>query len=291
MRGSTVEAEARSRELPRETVPREAREARGLDWQTLLLLCAMWALLVGNFALYRAAPLPLLLHVLVSAVAIHLAFTIWHEAAHRNVSRRLWVNHAIGLIGMFPYMTPFFMQKWIHLQHHARLNEPDDPNAIYAGGSFLTLPLRYLPALRYAREVLRHDPRPRAERVADACFLVTLASVWAAALWLGVFQDLLLLWFLPLVLAKGVMDWYINWLPHVGLPADRFLGTRVVDVGWLTPLILGHNYHAIHHLWPRIPWHRYHAVFEDQLDYLRQHGVPIETSVFSGSSRRPRVAA
>ena len=55
------------------------------------------------------------------------------------------------------------------------------------------------------------------------------------------------------------MDWYINWLPHAGLPPDRYRGTRIVDVAWLTPLVLGHNYHAIHHLWPNLPWHRYRA--------------------------------
>lgn|GEM_PF-1125729 len=280
-----------SEEATQRAAPQGAGELRALDWRTLALLFAMWGLLFGNFVLYRAAPLPTVVHILIAACAIHLAFTIWHEAVHRNVSRHPWVNHAVGVAGMFPYMTPFFIQKWIHLQHHARLNEPEDPNAIYAGGSFLTLPLRYFRALRYAREVLRKDPRPRSERIADAGFLVVLAGVWAAAWWYGALSDLLLLWLLPVVLAKGVLDWYINWLPHVGLPADRFRGTRIVDVPWFTPLVLSHNYHAIHHLWPRIPWHRYGAVFKNQLPYLRQHGVPIEYSVFWDGSRRTGLRA
>jgi len=90
----------------------------------------------------------------------------------------------------------------------------------------------------------------------------------------------LLLWFVPVVIAKVVMDWYINYLPHVGLPADRYQGTRIIDVSWLTPLVLVHNYHAIHHLWPTIPWHRYRAVFKRKLGYLQEHGVPIEHGVF-----------
>jgi len=63
------------------------------------------------------------------------------------------------------------------------------------------------------------------------------------------------------------------------LPADRFLGTRIVDVPWLTPLVLAHNYHAIHHLWPRIPWHGYRSVFRERLGYLQDHGVPIQHSI------------
>ena len=84
----------------------------------------------------------------------------------------------------------------------------------------------------------------------------------------------------PSKLAKLVMDWYINYLPHVGLPAHRYQGTRIVDVAWLTPLVLGHNYHAIHHLWPKVPWHRYREVFRERQELLRQHGVPIEHRVF-----------
>ena len=47
-----------------------------------------------------------------------------------------------------------------------------------------------------------------------------------------------------------------------------------------TPLVLGHNYHAIHHLWPNLPWHRYRGVFRERLDWLERHGVPIEHRVF-----------
>jgi len=44
--------------------------------------------------------------------------------------------------------------------------------------------------------------------------------------------------------------------------------------------VLGHNYHAIHHLWPNVPWHRYREVFRERLDLLRKNGVPIEHRVF-----------
>ena len=110
--------------------------ARKTDWLTLGLLLIMYLVLGGNFLLHRVAPLPLIIHVAIAAAAIHLSFTIWHEAAHRNVSPRLWVNRVVGVLGMFPYLTPFFMQRWIHLEHHARLNQRDDPNYVYIDGPF-----------------------------------------------------------------------------------------------------------------------------------------------------------
>jgi fatty acid desaturase len=243
----------------------------------LALLAAMYGALIGNFALYQYAPLPLLVHVMISALAIHLAFTVWHEGVHHTVSRRRFVNDATGILGVLPYMAPFYVEKWFHLQHHALLNRRDDPNYIYTDGPFWTLPLRYPRVLRFARARMVDDPRTSAQRFSDRAGVGVVIGIYALAWTHGVFFDLVALWFAPVVIGKVVMDWYINYLPHVGLPPHRFHGTRIIDTPWLTVALLGHNYHAIHHLWPSIPWHRYRATFVQKLDYLREHGVPIET--------------
>jgi fatty acid desaturase len=222
--------------------------------------------------------------VLLGALAIHLSFTIWHEAAHRNAARLPWLNDAIGVLGILPYTAPFHLEKWFHVQHHALLNRREDPNFIYTDGPFWQMPLRYLRVLRFARERMRDDPRSRAERWVDRVPPALAVLALLAALWWGAFLDLVLLWLLPFVLSKLVMDWYINWLPHAGLPPDRYAGTRIVDVGWLTPLVLGHNYHAVHHLWPNLPWHRYRGVFAERRAQMRERGVPIETRVLAWTS-------
>jgi fatty acid desaturase len=254
--------------------------SRRTDAPTLLLLCSMYAVLAGNVALYYAARGPLVVHVLLSATAIHCAFTVWHEAVHGTVSRSPRVNDVVGVLGMLPYMTPYFIQRWVHLEHHRKLNREDDPNFIYTGGSLLTLPLRYVQALRYAGRLMQADPRTPAQRASDIATTTMVGAVYVTALFTGHFWDVVVLWFLPVVVAKLVMDWYINYLPHRGLPPDRFLGTRIVDVAWFTPLVLNHNYHAVHHLWPTVPWHRYRQIFHKKRDYLTRHGVPIEHRVF-----------
>jgi len=264
------------------------------DLQTLAALALMYALLVGNFALHAWRPLPLPVHVAIAALAIHLAFTAWHEAVQRNVSPRPWLNTLVGILGMFPYMTPYFLQRWIHLQHQARLNERDDPNSVYVGGPFWKIFLRYPRALGAARKLLARDPRTPGEKASDLLSLVAVVTIFGVAWVRGALADALWLWMLPVAIAKVAMDWYINYLPHVGLPPDRHGGTRVVDAAWLTPLVLGHNYHAIHHLWPNIPWHRDRRVFRERLDALRRNGVPIEHRVFerrfTGCELRPDIA-
>jgi ring-1,2-phenylacetyl-CoA epoxidase subunit PaaE len=253
--------------------------SRHIDWATLALLFAMYGTLIGNFALYQSAPLPLFLHIVISTLAIHVAFTVWHEGVHQTVSKRRIVNDAVGVLGVLPYMAPFFVEKWFHLQHHALLNRPDDPNYIYTDGSFWTLPFRYPRVLKYARARMVDDPRTAGQKLSDRGGVGAVVALYAVALWQGVFLDLVALWFIPVVIGKIVMDWYINYLPHVGLPPHRFRGTRIIDLPWLTVALLGHNYHAVHHLWPSIPWHRYRATFVENRDYLREHGVPIETRI------------
>jgi fatty acid desaturase len=253
----------------------------------LLLLAAMWAVLLGNFALYQSSPLPLAVHILLSIVAIHFAFTVWHEGVHQTVSENRWLNDAVGILGAFPYMAPFYVEKWFHLQHHALLNRRDDPNFLYMDGPYWQIPFRYVRILRYARQRMRDDPRSRGQKIADALPIAVVASIYGFAAVQGMILDVVLLWFVPAVVSKLIMDWYINYLPHVGLPPHRFRGTRIIDVPWLTVALLGHNYHAIHHLWPAIPWHRYRTTFTQKLDYLREHEVPIETRV---TSSRPDAA-
>jgi len=260
-----------------------ARSPLKLDHPTLLLLLSQWVIFLGNFVVYFTDPGPVWLHVLIGIVPVHVAFTVWHEAAHGNVSNRKWINNVVGVLGMLPYKTPYFMQRLVHLDHHKYLNEPTrDPNQIYADGPFWQLPFRYFRAIGYASEMLADDPRSPAMRRSDQVFIGVVVGAYVVAAALGHFLDLVLLWAVPVVIAKVIMDWYVNYLPHVGLPPDRFLGTRIIDVAWMTPLVLKHNYHAIHHLWPSIPWHDYPETFRSKLDYLREHAVPIETRLIGG---------
>src|SRR5262245_61524554 len=61
------------------------RRRRKTDVLTLVLLGAMYALLAANLICYVRFRLPIALHVAISTLAIHLSFTIWHEAVHGTV--------------------------------------------------------------------------------------------------------------------------------------------------------------------------------------------------------------
>lgn len=251
-----------------------------IEGKTLALMFGMYALFLGNVFLYFWNPQAAWIHVSIGVLAIHMSFTIWHESAHLNVSRYEWLNHFVGVLGIFPYMAPYFSSKWIHLQHHARLNEPDDPNSIYAERPFWKVPLRYIRGARFVKQLLKKNKFTLGQKLSDMCTSLLVVGTYLCAITTGYGFALLILWLLPFLIAKLIMDWYVNYLPHVDLPADKYRGTRIITAAWLTPLVFAHNYHAIHHFWPRHPWHRYPQIYRRSRGYLIDKGVPIESSPF-----------
>ena len=45
-------------------------------------------------------------------------------------------------------------------------------------------------------------------------------------------------------------------------------------------LIMGQNYHLIHHLWPSIPWFEYKIAYEKTKPLLKMKGSPQRVGIF-----------
>ena len=146
----------------------------------------MYVLMIGNFALYQVAPLPWWIHVAVGVMGIHISFTTWHEAVHKNLSDKSWVCDLAGFIGIFPYMAPYYVERWFHLQHHTLLNQSDDPNKIYTDGPFWQIGFRYLRILSFARERMVNDPRTPLEKRLDSLPPLLILGLYATAWFQGV---------------------------------------------------------------------------------------------------------
>lgn len=252
---------------------------KSTDWKTIGLLALMYLLFLGNAVLFFHSPQPWYIHILISTAAIHCSFTVWHEAVHGTVSKNKKINDACGVLGIFPYMlTPYHMAKWIHLMHHKNLNQSDDPNSLYVGGPFRFIFIRYFKAIGALKAILKTRTFSKGETLTDRVSQAAVVLIFLAGVLTGNIKALFILWYLPLGIAKIIMDWYINYIPHVGLPPHRYQGTRILDIPWLTPLIFAHNFHAIHHLWPTRPWHEYVSIYTEKKNFLKNQGVPVEST-------------
>src|ERR1044071_7262980 len=71
-------------------------------WPTVVLQLACFALQAASARLF---PVPIA--VLVCAVCAYAQFTVAHDAAHRSVSRRPWLNEACGTAAALVLFGPF----------------------------------------------------------------------------------------------------------------------------------------------------------------------------------------
>ncbi len=250
----------------------------------------MWVLLIANALWFPSGPtsellapreLPRLIgHVAVGLVALNLSFTVWHEAVHGLVFKGALGNHVVGLLGAFPALIPWFTIRRGHQLHHAHTNDPErDPDQWFLRGSIWSLPMRYPAGIARTRRLVLASGQPAFEPWADRAQLALALGAMAALAWTAGPLLVLCCWIVPKGSAMWIHAWYVNVLPHRGLPAGRYQDTRIFALNWLAPFFLMHQYHGLHHAWASVPWHRYGAAFRAKRDFLEARGVPVRTTL------------
>ncbi len=244
---------------------------------------ALFLLAIAGFGLGAAAmatgQLPALLGVPGLAVCIYLSFTVLHDAMHGTAHRSKAVGHAMGRICGLLLLVPLPIFRGVHQVHHAHTNDPErDPDLIVAFGPGWLRPLALaltIPAYRwhFYRQRLWRDAAGLREAVATdlaiAAFL-TWAFVWGPA---GLVA---LCWLAPLAIAALWLAFAIDYLPHhPHAQQGRYYDTRIFPGRIANLLLLGQNYHLIHHLWATIPWYRYQQAFRAIEPELRERGCAI----------------
>lgn len=143
-------------------------------------------------------------------------------------------------------------------------------------GTLRIVPNQYAWYLREVWPTL--PPATRARVIGETTLIVATRLV---PVLLGHGEAVLWLSIVPNVLGIVIRAFLFAWIVHA--PADdtsRWGCTRSFDfrgiLKWpVTVLWLWQNYHAIHHLFPRVPFYRYHAVFHRIDDTMVELGAPV----------------
>jgi len=224
--------------------------------------------------------------IVLNAIAIYLGFTVMHESMHgvghanRNVNR--WLGRVGGLL--LTISLPMF--RGVHYEHHSHTNDTErDPDLFVASSPKWILPLWCLGivfAYRrhfYGRKLQRSNSDLREALLVEGILLATVAVAIAT----GHVGTLFTVWFGPALLAVIFLAIAFDYLPHYPYDsAERYFDTRVYPGKLGNAILLGQNYHLIHHLWTTIPWYRYASVFEEIRPELERRGVRIGWSVTPG---------
>jgi beta-carotene hydroxylase len=271
-------------------------------WPTVGLGFAVFAGYLATPALVVAGYLPLPPAVALMALLTYLAYTVLHEAAHGSISgshnRLRWLNELMGYLAAWMIMLPLTAHRHEHLAHHRHTNNPEqDPDFIVA--RFRQVPWRawelvfrltwqqfavYLRLRRY-RGARRQDLYLCLEVLAA---VVPRVAFCAAGFWVEGLALFAVAWIIG-VTALLYLFAYIVHTPHE--VQGRFVDTSTILVpkgvfGKLITLAwVYQNYHAIHHLYPRVPFYRYPALFADIEGTMVAHGAPIYRLGWRGLER------
>jgi beta-carotene hydroxylase len=220
----------------------------------LTTACTVWATAMGW--------LPWPVATLVATLTCFAGFTPVHEAAHGNVHHWRPLNDAVGHACATLLTGALLPYRFLHREHHRHTNvDGADPDLWGGRGATWALPLRWLTQdvgylWFYGR---RWRQRPLLERANLVISLALYVVVLGVALWAGPRWLLAVVagWFVPARLALLALACTFAWLPHAPHTAtSRYQSTTVRSHPLLTWLLLGQNFHGLHHIYPRVPFYR-----------------------------------
>tara|TARA_Y100001968_G_scaffold309486_1_gene329314 strand:+ start:473 stop:1510 length:1038 start_codon:yes stop_codon:yes gene_type:complete len=241
----------------------------------LLAAISVWQWYAGNW------PLPLL--VGLAFLSLHMEGTVIHDACHNAAHPNRWINQAMGhgaaiLLGFsFPVFTR------VHLEHHKYVNDPkNDPDHIVStfGPVWLIAPrFFYHEYFFFERKLWR-----RFELMQWGIERGLFISVVLAGIKFNFMNVIYNLWFGPALMVGVTLGIFFDYLPHRPfLSRNRWKNARVYPSKTMNLLIMGQNYHLVHHLWPSIPWFEYKPAYEVTKPLLDSKGSPQRMGIFESS--------
>lgn len=266
------------------TVPKELLGTPGIVNPNLLMfLAAVWIAVMSCLG-YWIWEWPSWCCFLFNVLALHLAGTVIHDASH-NVAHQNRIMNAVlghGSALMLGFAFPVFTR--VHMQHHANVNDPEnDPDHFVSTGG----PLWMIAARFFYHEIFFFKRRLWRKYELLEWFLSRLFVI--AIVVLAIHYDFLDFifnyWFSPALVVGLALGLFFDYLPHRPFKErDRWKNARVYPSPILNVLILGQNYHLIHHLWPSIPWYNYQRAYRATRPLLDSKGCHQSLGLLEGKS-------
>jgi beta-carotene hydroxylase len=197
----------------------------------------------------------------LNLLAFHMVGTVIHDACHGVAHRNRIVNALLGHGSAFLLCFSFPVFTRVHMQHHANVNDPDnDPDHFVSTMG----PLWLINARFFYHEVFffRRKLWRKYELFEWILARLSLVAMIAASFHFGVNDYVFNYWFPPLAIVGLLLGLFFDYLPHRPFKErDRWHNARVYPSFMLNWLIMGQNYHLVHHLWPSIPWYYYEKAY------------------------------
>jgi len=248
------------------------------------------------------------LGLILNTVIASTFYMPMHEAAHGNIWGRTtsgkWIEDLIGMLCAIPLSFSYKAHRPSHMRHHAHTNDPlKDPDFHTAGPMHTVLKSWYgqvmlatfLPVFAFVPATRKLLPTAmlvmmRAETGSKKTGLIQLRfwlltnAFLVIAIFTGYGWQALMLWYLPSRIQALWLLTIFAWFPHhPATKVGRYGDTRVAVFPGSRWLIRGHDHHAVHHLFPRVPHYRLRKLWADIADDRVAKGVRSEGSALDAT--------
>ena len=268
------------------------RHIGGFAWPTAFLLvscvtiylaCVMYLLTDPAFSWWALAGV---------GFCTYAIYTPLHDAVHGAVTgmslERRWVNEWTGYVAANFLGISFTAHRRSHLKHHRSTNHPaEDPDMVLSAATAFQLvlawlkgvPKEWLFALSFEHFT---DAEKASVRREYGAIILTRLLVLVLCADLGTTLATLLC---GQLIGNAVLVTLFAWsVHHPHTEQERMKTTTVYQarsgLDTAMTLIWGYqNYHAIHHLYPKVPFFRYRALYRALEPYLLESGVPVKRIV------------
>ncbi len=265
----------------------------GVAWPTILLAGILALAIAASTAAALVGGLPYWGSVIINFFCLYLSTHVIHEAVHRNISGvqtgANWLNDALGTVYSFFLFLPFSVFRAVHLVHHRTTNDPDldcdmwvaRKNPVWVALSCCTLIIGYE---LHAYKLVRRGLAPKS--IIWHIWIQRMVSITLIliAFLAGYGTEAMVLWFLSALLVLPAFSFFFAYIVHHPHDTqDRYQSSRVwlAKSPWaqqaMTLLLMGQNYHLLHHLYPRVPFYAYPSTFRDVRPQLEREGAAIRT--------------
>jgi len=259
-----------------------------ISWLTFMIFVLIITGFITSTTLainhYLSIPMAITLNTLAS----YIAYSVLHEAAHGLVSTKKIINNWIGRVSLSMLsISPFFgTYRFLHMTHHRFTNDPEkDPDYFCGTGPTWSLPIRWMIMdAAYITIYFKagfYSTRPKAEKIEFWLAVTFGITVLIVITTMGLLIPFLLLYFIPSRIALFLLVITFDYLPHyphnIKSEDNEYQATNNrIGLEWLlTPLLLGQNYHLVHHLYPNTPFYRYKKIWLAKKKFHESHNPAI----------------